>query len=214
VQSISLDAVVELAGHPKMIGMVDMECETAEIKSLLARTDSVRREVQVTSIFAPITARMTMGDEGSTALVSVEQLAGVADRGGTRFAAASPAVSRMGRTRTRTKTVGYQVLAGSAANMLGGLSASAVGIAPPFAACAPQACYEVLAAWKDGDVALVEEKQTRILAAARLVEENIGLLKFCCDLNGYFGARPRLPLLPPDGPLRAEVEQLLAGLRN
>ena len=61
--------------------------------------------------------------------------------------------------KTRTKVVGFQMLAGSTAGMLEGLQAGAVGAMPGFAASAPQACYEVLAAWKDGDEGLAEEKQ-------------------------------------------------------
>ena len=41
--------------------------------------------------------------------------------------------------------------------MLEGLRAGAVGAMVPFAAVAPQACYEVLAAWKDGDPKLSAE---------------------------------------------------------
>jgi 4-hydroxy-2-oxoglutarate aldolase len=85
-----------------------------------------------------------------------------------------------------------------------------------FAASAPQACYEVLAAWKDGDEALALEKQIRLREVAKRVESEIGVagIKFGCDLNGYFGGRPRLPLLPLTGDERAEIEILMQGLRN
>jgi dihydrodipicolinate synthase/N-acetylneuraminate lyase len=100
--------------------------------------------------------------------------------------------------------------------MLDALHAGAVGAMPAFAACAPQATYEVFAAWKDGDRGLAEEKQERLQAAARHLEEEIGVagIKFGCDLNGYFGGLPRLPLLPPSGEDRTEIEALLHGLRN
>ena len=118
--------------------------------------------------------------------------------------------------KTRTRTVGFQILAGGTATMLDALLAGAVGAMPAFAACAPQACYEVLAAWKDGDQGLAEEKQARLEVAAKRVEEELGVaaIKFGCNLNGYFGGLPRLPLLPPNGEDRTEIETLMHGLRN
>jgi 4-hydroxy-2-oxoglutarate aldolase len=99
---------------------------------------------------------------------------------------------------------------------LEGLRTGAVGAMPGFAASAPQACYEVLAAWKDGDEGLAEEKQARLEQVAQRVEEELGVagIRFGCDLNGYFGGMPRLPLLPLTGNERAEVEGLMQGLRN
>ncbi len=96
------------------------------------------------------------------------------------------------------------------------LEAGAVGAMPGFAACAPQGCYEVYAAWKDGDAGLALEKQARLKAAIDRVEGELGVpgIKFGCDLNGYFGGRPRLPHLPPTGEERAEIEALMQGLRN
>jgi dihydrodipicolinate synthase/N-acetylneuraminate lyase len=98
--------------------------------------------------------------------------------------------------------------------MLDALRSGASAVAPSFAACAPQACYEVFAALKDDDQPLAEEKQLRLNAAAHLAEAiGPGGLKFACDLNGYFGGWPRLPLLPPSAAERAELEQLMTGMR-
>jgi 4-hydroxy-2-oxoglutarate aldolase len=87
---------------------------------------------------------------------------------------------------------------------------------PAFAASAPQACYEVLAAWKDGDEGLAQEKQMRLQDVAARMEKQLGTagIKFGCDLNGYFGGRPRLPLLPLSGEERSEIEALMQGMRN
>jgi dihydrodipicolinate synthase/N-acetylneuraminate lyase len=100
--------------------------------------------------------------------------------------------------------------------MLEALRGGAMGAMPALAASAPQACYEVLAAWKDGDEGLALEKQVRLQGVAKRVEEELGVagIKFGCDLNGYFGGRPRLPLLPLTGEERAEVQTLTQGLRN
>ena len=118
--------------------------------------------------------------------------------------------------KTRIRTVGFQILAGGTATMLDALLAGAVGAMPAFAACAPQACYEVLAAWKDGDHGLAEEKQARLEIAAKRLEGELGVaaIKFGCDLNGYFGGLPRLPRLPLNGEDRTEIETLMHGLRN
>jgi dihydrodipicolinate synthase/N-acetylneuraminate lyase len=118
--------------------------------------------------------------------------------------------------KTRTKAVGFQVLAGDTTGMLEALRAGAVGAMPAFAASAPQSCYEVLAAWKDGDEGLAQEKQVRLQRVAAKVEEELGVagIKFGCDLNGYFGGRPRLPLLPLTAEERTTIEALMQGLRH
>jgi 4-hydroxy-2-oxoglutarate aldolase len=165
----------------------------------------VKREVAVTAVFAAVTGRMRVRDDGAAGgLIAADTLTG----GGAALAVA-PA-------KTRTKVVGFQVLAGDTKGMLEGLQAGAVGAMPAFAASAPQACYEVLAAWKDGDEALAEEKQARLRSVAESVEEEFGVagIKFGCDLNGYFGGRPRLPLLPLMAEEQAKIETLMQGMRH
>jgi 4-hydroxy-2-oxoglutarate aldolase len=132
---------------------------------------------------------------------------------GTATAVAEPPSAPL---RTRTKSVGFQVLTGNTEGMLDALRAGAVGVGPAFAACAPQACFEVFAAWKDDDQPLAEEKQSRLREAAHLAEDLLGPggLKFASDLNGYFGGLPRLPHLPPTGEQRAALEQLMKPLRS
>jgi dihydrodipicolinate synthase/N-acetylneuraminate lyase len=159
-------------------------------------------------MFAAVTARMQKSAVNSApALVSAASLTGTES---------AVAVSPAGSVRTRTKTVGFQIVAGDMEGMLNGLRAGAVGIAPAFAACAPQACFEVFAAWKDNDQSLAEEKQSRLGESAHFAEEILGPggLKVGCDLNGYFGGLPRLPHLPPTGADRAALEQLMKPLRS
>ena len=76
--------------------------------------------------------------------------------------------------------------------------------------------HEVLAAWKDGNPALAADKQGRLTEAATAIEEQLGIaaLKAAADLNGYFGGKPRLPLLPLSGDDRAKVEHLMLTMRN
>ena len=209
--SLALDLVIEVARHSNVIGSVDASGDVSRIAEVLKATAIVRREATVTSVFAAVTGRMLAKSVPLIAgLVSSEMLSA----GGTAVtlwpAAAKPSL------KTRVKMVGFQVLCSRTADMLNGLLAGATGAMPALAAAAPQACYEVLAAWKDGDPALADEKQERLRAVAERVEEQLGVagIKYGSDLNGYFGGRPRLPTLPLTAAKRAEIEVLMAGIRN
>jgi dihydrodipicolinate synthase/N-acetylneuraminate lyase len=39
-------------------------------------------------------------------------------------------------------------------------------------------------------------------------------IKYACDFNGYYGGRPRAPILPLSADQKAEVEGLLVEIRN
>ncbi|HXE07128.1 MAG TPA: dihydrodipicolinate synthase family protein [Acidobacteriaceae bacterium] len=200
----------ELATHPNIIGIVDTHGRGEQAGWLTEQTASIQREVTVTSNFAAVTARMKLAAEAAPApaFLSAASLTGSASA-----IAEPPALAPA--LRTRTKAVGFQILSGNSGSLLDALNAGATGIAPAFAACAPQACYEVYAAWKDGDVALAEEKQARIRDAAALAESlGPGGLKYACDLNGYAAGLPRLPHFPPDAAQRAALEALMHPLRN
>jgi 4-hydroxy-2-oxoglutarate aldolase len=206
--SLPLEIVIELAGHPQIIGLVDGVGRQERMRTIKEGTAAVKRDVAVTAVFAAVTGRMQARSENAAGeLISVDRLTG----GGALAVAPTKTTAK-----TRTKVVGFQMLAGATTGMLEGLRTGAVGAMPAFAASAPQACYEVLAAWKDGDQALAEEKQARLQGVAKRVERELGVagIKFGCDLNGYFGGRPRLPLLPLTGEERAEIEALMQGLRN
>jgi 4-hydroxy-2-oxoglutarate aldolase len=207
-QVLAEDLVVELAGHPGIVGLVDDGMDAARIGRLVQATAGFKRDVTVTMVFAAVTGRMQAkaAPEGSQ-LVSAAGLSG---------GAVSTAQSAAKVLKTRTKTVGFQVLSGRTAGVLDALQAGAVGAMPALAASVPQACYEVLAAWKDGDPALAAEKQHRVQRLAQRVEEELGVagIKYGCDLTGYFGGRPRLPGLPLTGSERSEIEALMAGIRN
>ena len=96
------------------------------------------------------------------------------------------------------------------------LQNGAKGAMLPFGICAPQACHEVFAAWKDDDQQLATEKYDRVAKAAARIEEEMGVagLKNACDLNGYFGGAPRLPGLPLLRSQQDEVQHLMRGMRN
>lgn len=204
-EPLPVELVAELAAHSGVIGLVDGGAAPQRTELLKARTAAVKREVVVTPVFAAVTGRM-LGRRSE--LVSAESLTGGSS--GVAVAQAKAAV------RTRMKVVGFQIVAGGTEGMLEGLRGGALGAFSAFAVCAPQACYEVLAAWKDGDETLAREKQERLLDAARRIETELGIpgIKYGCDLNGYYGGLPRLPLLPLTGTERGEVEALMRGIRN
>ncbi len=206
---MSVQLLGELAAHPAIIGAIDAEASPARLANLEASTREISREVTVTTVFAAATNRMRQTPEPTSgSFVSAETLGS----GGSALAIAPPPPA----LKTRTKRVGFQVLSGSARHMLEAWHAGATGAIPRLSAAAPQACCEVWQAFKDGDNPLAEEKQTRLDAAARLVEgwEGIAALKHACDLNGYFGGRPRLPLLSLTAAQQSEIGHALSTIHN
>jgi 4-hydroxy-2-oxoglutarate aldolase len=130
--------------------------------------------------------------------------------------ASSSAVSVVSGMKTRQKEVGFQVLVGAAQKLELSLEAGAVGAILAFADAAPTACYEIYAAWKEGDKGLAHLKQERIVKAAQRIVGDMGIagVKYAMDYNGYFGGGVRLPLLPLTGNAKLEVEQVLSDIRN
>ncbi len=125
-------------------------------------------------------------------------------------------MSVVGNLKTRQKEVGFQVLVGAAQKLEPSLQVGAAGAILAFADAAPTACYEIYAAWKEGDHDLARLKQERIAKAAQRIVGEISIpgVKYAMDFNGYFGGPVRLPLLPLTADLKLEIEQLLANIRN
>ncbi len=194
--------VAELAQHPNIVGLKDSSGNLARLAEVVEATrSSPRRTVTVTPVFAAVTGRMQAAAAESS-LVSI----------GGGAAVATPAAT----LKTRTREVGFQVLSGSAEKLHASLQAGAAGAVLAMAACAPQACHEVYVAWKEKDEPLAEEKQQRLVAASAYVVNTLGIagIKHACDLNGYYGGRARLPLLPLDEAEQAEVGRVLKDLRS
>jgi dihydrodipicolinate synthase/N-acetylneuraminate lyase len=78
------------------------------------------------------------------------------------------------------------------------------------------ACYEIYAAFKDGDKSLGDEKQKRIKLAGEVIVGDLGVpaVKYAMDLNGYFGGPSRLPFLPLTGEQKTQIEKLMAGIKS
>ena len=118
--------------------------------------------------------------------------------------------------KTRTREVGFQVLSGSGQTLYQSLEAGATGGILALATFAPQACCEVYTAWAEKDANLAAEKQQRITPAGVEIGSKMGIpgIKYALDVNGYFGGRPRMPLLPLTADEQRVVDELLTDIRN
>jgi 4-hydroxy-2-oxoglutarate aldolase len=227
---IPADLVIELAGHPNIVAIKESSGDVEKVCKMVEGTKHIKRGATVTETFDAVTPRMlaaapssSNGENGS--LVPVGALAGNAGNspqardGRSSDSSARPsssAVTVVGNLKTRQKEVGFQVLVGAAQKLHPSLDAGAVGAILAFACPAPTACYEIYAAWKEGDAELARLKQERIVKAAQRVGSDLGIpgLKHGIDFNGYYGGSSRLPLLPLTADLKSEIEQLLADIRN
>jgi len=210
------EVVIELAEHPNVIGIKESSGDVEKVRTIVDGTRHVKRSATVTETFEAVTPRMlTAASAGASAdggqLVPVGVLSGTAD-----LKPSSSAVTVVGKLKTRQKEVGFQVLVGAAQKLQPSLDAGAVGAILAFACPAPTACYEIYAAWKEGDTELARLKQERIAKAAQRVVGELGVpgVKYGMDFNGYYGGPSRLPFLPLTGDLKAEIERLLADVRN
>ncbi|HEX4064412.1 MAG TPA: dihydrodipicolinate synthase family protein [Acidobacteriaceae bacterium] len=206
---IPLEVVAELAQHPNIIAIKDSSGSMERLTALVAATRSApKRSALVTPVFTAVTNRMVLV-QTEASLLPVAMLAG--DPMSFPVPAPAPIIRDM-----RKKDVGFQVLSGSAESLLQALEGGASGAVLAFGAPAPQACQEIYIAWKDNDTAIAQEKQERIIAASRLVvgQYSVAGLKHACDLNGYYGGVPRIPLLPLSAEQQAEVAAAMAEIRN
>jgi 4-hydroxy-2-oxoglutarate aldolase len=182
---------------------------------MVERTRHIKRGATVTETFDAVTPRMLAAAAGES--TNGGELIPVGVLSGSQGAKpSSVAVTVVGKMKTRQKEVGFQVLVGAAHKLQASLDAGAVGAILAFACPAPTACYEIYAAWKEGDAELARLKQERISKAAQRVGSELGIpgLKYAMDFNGYYGGPARLPFLPLTAALKQEVEQLMADIRN
>jgi 4-hydroxy-2-oxoglutarate aldolase len=213
---IPTELVIELAEHPNLVGIKESSGDVEKVRKMVEGTRHIRRSATVTETFDAVTPRMLAASTGSGGgeLVQVGAMAG--SDSVVSGKPSSSAVTIVGKMKTRQKDVGFQVLVGAAQKLHPSLDAGSVGAILAFACVAPTACYEIYAAWKEGDAELARLKQERIAHAAQKVVGDLGIpgVKYGMDLNGYFGGPVRLPLLPLTGDVRGEVERLLADIRN
>lgn len=215
---IAAELVIELAEHPNVIGIKESSGDVEKVHKMVQGTHHVKRATTVTETFDAVTPRMLKATIEKNAqgaeLVPVAALAGTSKPVPAK--PSSSAITVMSGLKTRQKEVGFQVLVGAAQKLEPSLQVGAVGAILAFADPAPTACYEIYAAWKEGNKELAELKQQRIAAAAQRVvgELSIPGVKYAMDYNGYFGGTPRSPLLPLTADLKSEIERLMADIRN
>lgn len=207
--SLPVRLVAELAQHPNIIGVKESAGDIAQLRAILDATrNAPTRTVTVTPVFEAVTGRMLLPQvDVAAAFISANDLLG---------GATLPVIAAPPALKTRTKDVGFQVLAGSSSILLDALLAGASGGVLAFAACAPQACQEIHQAWKDHDIPLATEKQQRIIAPNRRITGELGVsgIKYACDFNGYYGGYARAPLPALTSGEKAEIEELLKLIRN
>jgi dihydrodipicolinate synthase/N-acetylneuraminate lyase len=225
------ELVIELAEHPNVIGIKESSGDVEKVRKMVEATRHVKRNATVTEAFEAVTPRMLAAASAPAEGGELVQVGMLSDSSASSsrssgeasssvqpssVRSSSSAVSMIGKMKTRQKEVGFQVLVGAAQKLHASLDAGAVGGILAFACPAPTACYEIYAAWKEGDAALAALKQERILHAARRVGSELGIpgIKHGMDFNGYYGGAARLPLLPLTGDTKAEVETLLVDIRN
>lgn len=222
---IPVELVVELAEHPNLIGIKESSGDVEKVGRMVAATRHVKRSATVSETFDAVTPRMLKASANENGqggeLVPVGALAGSAEESRTSKPSpsrgpSSAAVTVISGLKTRQKEVGFQVLVGAAQSLEPSFQVGAVGAILAFADAAPTACYEIHAAWKEGNIELARLKQARIAHVAQRVVGELGIpgMKHAMDFNGYFGGPSRLPLLPLTADLKAEVEQLMADIRN
>lgn len=212
---MAAEIVTELAEHPNLIGIKESSGDVEKVRRMVDGTRHIKRSATVSETFDAVTPRMlaaaASGSSEGGELVSIGALSGTSE-----VKSSSSAVSVVGKMKTRQKEVGFQVLVGAAQKLQPSLDAGAVGAILAFACPAPTACYEIYAAWKEGDTNLARLKQERVAQAAQQVVGDLGVpgVKHGMDFNGYYGGPSRLPFLPLTAHQRAEIERLLADVRN
>ena len=149
------EVVIELAKHPNIIGIKESGGDVEKIRRMAEATRQVKRAATVTDTFDAVTPRMLKASSGGNGqggeLVQVAGLSGAKP--------SSAAVSVVSGIKTRQKEVGFQIMAGLAQKLEASLQAGAVGGVLAFADVAPTACFEIYAAWKEGDAELARLKQ-------------------------------------------------------
>ncbi len=212
---IPAELVIELAEHSNLIGIKESSGDVEKVRKMVEGTRHVKRSATVTETFEAVTPRMLAADAAAESGNGGELVRVGALSGSTEAKPSSSAVAVVGKMKTRQKEVGFQVLVGAAHKLHPSLDAGAVGAILAFACPAPTACYEIYAAWKEGDAELARLKQEKIAKAAQRVGDlGVPGFKYGMEFNGYFGGPARLPFLPLTADLKTEIETLLADIRN
>src|SRR5215813_10999386 len=162
------EIVAALAEHPNLIGIKESSGDVEKVRRMAALTKQVKRSVTATDTFDAVTLRMLKG-VASDATKEGGELVTIAAATPGAAKPSSSSVTVVSGIKTRQKEVGFQILVGAAQKLDPSLHAGAVGAILAFADPAPTACYEIYAAWKEGDHELSKLKQERIAKAAQRI---------------------------------------------
>lgn len=208
---LPLEVIVELAGHPNIIGIKESSGNVEKVAAMVDKTRSFKRTVATTEVFEAVTARMSA--VSAQAPAAGDQMVSVGELSGGTGAAVAIAPRP---PKARSKEVAFQVLVGAAHTLLASLQAGASGAVLAFAAPAPTICFEIFSAWRENDAGLALSKQESIVTATKRIVSELGIpaVKYAMDLNGYYGGLPRLPLLPLSAAQKSEVEAQIGRFPN
>ncbi len=198
------EVVTELAEHRNIVAIKESSGSIEKVRKMVASTRHIKRAVAVTEVQEAVTGRMMKAAEASPNSLPISGQP------------SSSAVAVIGGLKTRQKEIGFQVMVGAANKLEPSLAVGAVGAILAFACCAPTACFEIYAAFKEMNEKVAHEKQERIAEAAVKVVSELSIpgVKYAMDLNGYYGGAVRLPLLPLTAEEKARVEKLMANIKN
>jgi 4-hydroxy-2-oxoglutarate aldolase len=108
----------------------------------------------------------------------------------------------------------FQTLVGSASTLFESLELGACGAILALANPFPELCVEIYEASRSGDSKNAHSLAQQLLAPAKILGPQYGIpgLKYALDRLGYYGGRPRPPLLPLTEAAKAEIDAMLSNL--
>ncbi len=109
---------------------------------------------------------------------------------------------------------GFLFLIGAGSVFLPGLVMGAAGGILAMAAAVPGLCVRLYRLFLDGRLKEARELQLRLVPLNKALTQTMGIpaIKHALDILGYFGGRPRSPLLPLDADGKRQVRKLLEDL--
>src|SRR5260370_24568175 len=144
-----VEIITQLAEPPNIIGIKESGGSLEKIERLVQSTGHVQYEVPVTEVFTAVTARMQAEEKAPENVVPVESLS-----------ATTTAVVTRPKLKTRTKNAGFQVLCGSAHQLLNALEKGAAGGLVSFFFLSPHPCVADFIPCEEREPKAGEKKKT------------------------------------------------------
>jgi 4-hydroxy-2-oxoglutarate aldolase len=109
---------------------------------------------------------------------------------------------------------GFRFLIGAGSVFLPGLTMGATGGILAMAAAVPDLCVRLYRLFLDNRLKEARDLQLSLVPLNKALTQTMGIpaIKHALDILGYFGGRPRSPLLPLDATGRRQVRRLLRDL--